>query len=234
MRFIDKRDFDSLRRFLEENELVDYYEDIKAITSMKGRREVIERAQEILPDFDFSHIERVAVALDELGVEYSLDFSIVRGLDYYTGVVFEIYAMEGLGAQNQICGGGSYRLTHLFGGGDVPSTGFAIGFDRVAEICSIKPDEPDKILVACTPGMELDALRIAERLRRGGLVVYTDVMGRGLKKQLSFANTVKARFAIIVAEEEYGRGAVLIKDMSSGEQREVHESSILDYIGVRS
>jgi histidyl-tRNA synthetase len=232
MRFIDKKDFESLERFLEENDLMDYYDDIKTLISMKGRKEVIENAREVLPDFDFGYIESVAMGLERLEVDFNLDFSIVRGLDYYTGVVFEIYAVEGLGAQNQICGGGSYRLTHLFGGGDVPSTGFAIGFDRVAEICSVKSEKAERIVVACTPGMELNALRIAENLRAKGLVVYTDVMERGLKKQLSFANTVNARFAVIVADREYEKGVVLVKDMESGEQREVPKSSILEYFGL--
>ena len=81
--------------------------------------------------------EKTLKLLDAYGVDYLLDFGIARGLDYYTGMVFEVYAEGGLGAQKQICGGGSYQLIQLFGGGDVPSTGFGIGFDRIMEICPL-------------------------------------------------------------------------------------------------
>ncbi len=77
--------------------------------------------------------EQMVQLLEAYGVQFTIDFEIVRGLEYYSGTVFEIYA-EGLGAQRQICGGGTYELASLFGGAAVSSTGFGLGFDRIMEI----------------------------------------------------------------------------------------------------
>jgi len=218
MRLIDKNDLTGLEEYLDTLDLEEYLDPIKDLVELKGGVEIIGTAREIIPDFDFSHLEKVCEGLEEMGVEYNLDFSIVRGLDYYTGIVFEAFAKEGLGAQNQICGGGSYRLAHLFGGADVPSTGFALGFDRIAEICRMDIEPKGSVLVAYTPGMEFEALRISEMLRKSGRIVLNDVMGRNLRKQLSFANTIKARYAIIVAENEFKEGKVILRDLEKGEQ----------------
>ncbi len=218
MRMIDKNDLEGLERYLSSEGLEGYFDPIKDLIGLKGGMEVIDSAREVIPEFDFSHLENLSKGLEKLEVEYNLDLSIVRGLDYYTGVVFEAFAKKGLGAQNQICGGGSYRLTHLFGGADVPSTGFALGFDRIAEICEIESEATKRILVAYTPGMELEALKISEMLRKSGKAVLSDVMERNLKKQLSFANTIAARYAVIVAENEFKEGKVVLRDLEKGEQ----------------
>jgi histidyl-tRNA synthetase len=151
-------------------------------------------------------------------------------LDDDPGVVFEAFAKKGLGAQNQICGGGSYRLSHLFGGSDVPSTGFALGFDRIAEICEVEPKAVESILVAHTSEMELEALEIAEKLRKSKKIVLTDVMERNLKKQLSFANSVGARYAVIVAENEFKEGKVILRDLERGEQRTIRIIDLLKHL----
>jgi histidyl-tRNA synthetase len=218
MRMIDKKDLQGLERYLNSEGLEGYLESINELIRLKGGTEIIDHAREIIPDFDFSHLQNLCKGLEKLQIDYNLDFSIVRGLDYYTGVVFEAFAKKGLGAQNQICGGGSYRLSHLFGGSDVPSTGFAFGFDRIAEICEIEPRAIESILVASTAGMELKALEIAEKLRKLSKRVLTDVMERNLKKQLSFANSIGARFAVIVAEKEFKEGKVILRDLEKGEQ----------------
>ncbi|MBO8181546.1 MAG: histidine--tRNA ligase [Archaeoglobus sp.] len=228
-RMIDKNDIEGLEEYLSSEGFEGYIDRIKDLIGLKGGMEVIEHSREIIPEFDFSHLRNLCEGLEKLEIEYNLDFSIVRGLDYYTGVVFEAFAKRGLGAQNQICGGGSYRLTHLFGGADVPSTGFALGFDRIAEICEMKADSAESILVAYTPGMELEALKISERLRGSGKIVLSDVMERNLKKQLSFANTIGAKYAVIVAENEFKEGKVILRDLEKGEQVLVDISEIRKY-----
>ncbi len=228
-RMIDKNDIEGLERYLSSEGLEEYLELVRDLIGLKGGMEVIDSAKEIIPDFDFSHLENLCKGLEKLGIEYNLDFSIVRGLDYYTGVVFEAFAKKGLGAQNQICGGGSYRLTHLFGGADVPSTGFALGFDRIAEICEIDAETPELILVAHTPGMELEALEICEKLRKSGRIVLSDVMERNLKKQLSFANTIAAKYAVIVAENEFKEGKVILRDLEEGKQILLDVNGLQEY-----
>jgi len=153
---------------------------------------------------------------EEPSLAYQVDLGIARGLDYYTGMVFEIYC-EGLGAQNQVCGGGSYRLAQLFGGEDIPSTGYAIGFDRVMEICDVKPSRKKRVVVVSFDDTRKEAIVIAKRLREH-VHAYVDVMGRKFKDQISYANTIGASHVVIVGRNELDAGKIALKDMSTGEQ----------------
>ncbi|MBU4077818.1 MAG: ATP phosphoribosyltransferase regulatory subunit, partial [Euryarchaeota archaeon] len=154
--------------------------------------------------------------LDVYGLDYQVDLGIARGLDYYTGMVFEIYC-EGLGAQNQVCGGGSYRLAQLFGGEDTPSTGYAIGFDRIMEICEVKPEAPRRIVIVSFEDTRKEAIVIAQKLREH-VPVYIDVMGRKFKDQIAYANTIGASHVVIVGKNELDAGKVALKNMKTGEQ----------------
>lgn len=216
MRLIDKKDLDTLDNYLSEIGRENLKEIVYPIIELVGDADVIEEAKEIIPDFDFTHIERVAKTLEELGIEFKIDLGIARGLDYYTGIVFEAYA-EGLGAQNQICGGGSYRLAHLFGGDNVPATGFALGFDRIAEICETEVKKPIKVVVVSFKGLEKESLKIANAIRSKAVVI-TDVMERSVKKQLSYANDISADYAVIVGEKELKEGKIAVKDLRTQEQ----------------
>ena len=231
MRLIDKKDLDQLERYLDEvNVGDDLREAVFSLVELVGSREIIDEAKQIIPDFDFMHVERVCDVLDALDVDYKLDFGIARGLDYYTGIVFEAYAREGLGAQKQICGGGSYRLAHLFGGDDIPATGFALGFDRIAEICEVEAEKKKVVVVANLKGLEVEAFKIAEMLRKKGITVVVDVMERNLKRQMSYANDINADIAIIVGEKELKEGKVGVKDLRSGEQKTVSLDELADAI----
>ncbi|RLI89395.1 MAG: histidine--tRNA ligase [Archaeoglobales archaeon] len=228
MRLIDKKDVEGLIKHLEEIKAPqDLSEAILSLIELSGGRDVLKDASE-LTGFDIGHMEKLCDVLDSMGVEYTIDLGIARGLDYYTGVVFEAYA-EGLGAQNQICGGGSYRLAHLFGGEDVPSTGFALGFDRIVEICKLTPEEKTVVVVA-NVGLENEAFKLADLLRRHGICAITDVMERSLKRQLSFANDVNARFAVIIGKKEIESGRYTVKDMASGESLQLEFDSLLEYL----
>ncbi len=220
-RLIDKEQLDELERLMRGRGLDVLYAKISELISTKGDAGVIEKVREILDSSvneDLDYLKEVCTLLDSYGVEYVVDMSIVRGLDYYTGIVFEAYA-ESLGAQKQVCGGGSYRLSHLFGGEDVPSTGFAIGFDRVMEVCRVSPSRKLKVAVV-DANCSREAVRLAEMLRdRVKAAVIVDVMGRNLKKQLSHCSD--ADFAVIVGRKELEGGYYTLKDMRSGEQRKV-------------
>lgn len=230
MRLIDKKDVEGLESYLDDVGVSpDLRDSIFSLVELVGSRDIIYSAREIIPDFDFGHIEKVCDILDALDVEYKLDFGIARGLDYYTGVVFEAYAKEGLGAQNQICGGGSYRLAHLFGGEDTPATGFALGFDRIAEICKVEVVRKKRVVIVSFRGLEGEAFKIASMLRDRAVVV-TDVMERNVKKQLSYANDINADLAVIVGERELKEGKVAVKDLKSGEQKTVSMEELLDAI----
>ncbi len=229
MRLIDKKDLETLDSYLKEIGAENLKDTIYTLVDMVGKSDILEDAKKIIPDFDFSHLEKVCQALDQLEVDYKLDLGIARGLDYYTGIVFEAYA-EGLGAQNQICGGGSYRLAHLFGGEDTPATGFALGFDRIAEICEVDARKLTKVVVVSFRGLEVEALKVANAIRSKAVVV-TDVMERSVKKQLSYANDISADYAVIVGEKELKEGKIAVKDLKTQEQKVMTLEEFLDILG---
>ncbi len=165
--------------------------------------------------------------LGAYGVKFTIDFEIVRGLEYYSGTVFEIYA-EGLGAQRQICGGGTYELASLFGGKETSSTGFGLGFDRIMEIVQMKGSRTSPVFLAFTPDVKMQAAKIAGMLRKSVPLVM-DVMGRSLGAQLKAADGAGAEFVVIVGRDEMDAGMLTLRDMAGGGQ----ESLPLAEIEVR-
>ncbi len=217
MRLVDKKDDKGLEEFLDEiNAPDDMRGKLFRLIGLRGINAVHE-ARELAGDIEaIAQFETLLNLLDVYGLEYTVDLGIARGLDYYTGMVFEIYC-EGLGAQNQVCGGGSYRLAQLFGGEDTPSTGYAIGFDRIMEICEAAPPETKRIVVVCFDDTRKEAIAIANKLR-AHVPTYVDVMGRKFKDQISYANTIGASHVVIVGKNELDAGKVALKDMRTGEQ----------------
>ena len=217
MRYVDKKDDKGLEDFLDKIQAPDEIRGkLFHLIGLRGENAVHE-ARELVGGIDaIKQFETLLELLDVYGLEYQVDLGIARGLDYYTGMVFEIYC-EGLGAQNQVCGGGSYRLVQLFGGEDTPSTGYAIGFDRIMEICELKPEAPRRIVVVSFEDTRKEAITITQKLREK-VPAYIDVMGRKFKDQISYANTIGASHVVIVGKNELDAGKVALKDMKTGEQ----------------
>jgi len=223
LRLVDKKDWEGLEKLLRKENKTELMDIVLALSETSS----IDEAREIYPNFDYDYVEKVTEILDELNLKYRVDFGIARGLDYYTGIVFEIYS-EGLGAQKQICGGGSYRLSHLFGGSDVPATGFAIGFDRVMEVCHVGFERKKRVIVI-NVGDYARALKLADYLRESGVPAIVDVMGRSVKKQMSFADSVNADFALF-AGEEINEGYVTVKNLRTGTQEKIGIKDLTDYL----
>ena len=217
MRLVDKKEYAGLEALIEEIGVEDQLKlKLFKLIKLEGRY-ILPQVREIIGNNpELVAFEKTLKLLDAYGVDYFLDFGIARGLDYYTGMVFEVYA-EGLGAQKQICGGGSYQLIQLFGGGDVPSTGFGIGFDRIMEICPLVNPASKKVVLISKPETHLEAIKFATELRKY-LPVYIDLMERNFKTQLSYANAINADYAIIVGEKELAAEKLTLKDMVSGKQ----------------
>jgi len=165
--------------------------------------------------------------LKAYGVDFTIDFEIVRGLEYYSGTVFEIYA-QGLGAQSQICGGGTYELASLFGGKETSSTGFGLGFDRIMEIVKMDSICPAPLVLVFTPDVKEEAASIARVLRKS-IPTVMDVMGRSLGAQIKAAAGSGADYVAIVGRDEIDRGKITLRDMRRGDQ----ESLSLAEIEVR-
>ncbi len=168
------------------------------------------------------HFEELKSLLDKLNVEYEVDPSIVRGLDYYTRTVFEIkYPL--LGAQDAIIGGGRYdNLVEELGGTSTPSVGFAAGMERI--ILALKTEEKipsfqdvDLYIVAVGDDQRADVLKIAKELSKV-LRVDVDLMGRKVKSQFKNASKGNARYVLVVGEDEVRSGLYTLKRMSDGTQ----------------
>jgi histidyl-tRNA synthetase len=231
MRLVDKKEYAGLEALLEEIGAEEQLKsDIFRLIKLEGRYILPEVIKIVGNIPELVSFEKTLKILDAYGVDYSLDFGIARGLDYYTGMVFEVYA-EGLGAQKQVCGGGSYQLIQLFGGGDVPSTGFGIGFDRIMEICPLEYPAPKNFVIISKPDTHLEAVKIAAELRKY-VSVHTDLMERNFKAQLTFANTINADYVVIVGEKELEAGKLTLRNMVSGEQELLTLDEIIEKVSL--
>jgi len=156
---------------------------------------------------------------------YQLKMGIVRGLDYYKGIVFEIDAPV-LGAEKQLCGGGSYELIPLFGGKATPTAGFALGFDRTilaleAEKFQLPKQTLDAYLIPIDENFILKSFEIAQKLRKNGVLTDVDLLRRGLNKSLKYANAIGVKKVVLVGLKEVPQDAVKVRDMHSGLQEVV-------------
>ena len=229
---LDKKAYDDARPILDGMGVgKDGIEAIFEITETVGGPEVLSKVKGEAGDY----LAKVLTFLDALGVkEAEVDLGVVRGLDYYTGMVFEVEAPV-LGAEKQICGGGSYTLSELFGGEKVFSTGFALGFDRVLlalekEGHAFECRPLDVYVVAASEDMKIRSFVIAGKLRNAGISTDVDIMGRKMAKAMKYASSIKARFAVIVGKEESETDSVVLRDMSTGDQRVLNVDELLENI----
>ena len=168
------------------------------------------------------HFENVKNSLKENGIEFEIDSSIVRGLDYYTKTVFEfIDGDTGL----TVLGGGRYDgLVEEFGGVHTPAVGFGTGIERLMELVSkynpnIEEKTPDLYILAVTNDENKKAIQIAEKLRDKGYFVERDLLGRSFKSQMKYADKIGAKNLLVIGEEEMRTGECKIKNMKSGEEK---------------
>jgi histidyl-tRNA synthetase len=214
---LDKKDFAALEHLLETNGFSELKESLIALVESRSLAEVFEITGDIP---EKSRIEEVFSILDSSGIPYTLNTGIARGLDYYTGIVFEAFA-ENLGAENQIMGGGTYRLAHLFGGEDTPSSGFAIGFDRVMVALGEIPAGRDPgVGLVIAPGSRKWALEVAQAFRNSGIRAETDLSGKGIGAQMAQVSR-HADFAVIIGAREAECRGVTLKNLQSGLQNEM-------------
>ncbi|MDK2790467.1 MAG: histidyl-tRNA synthetase [Methanothermococcus sp.] len=232
-RLIDKEDLENLKKLLEEIENtkgIEVKNIIFEVLECKGGKEVISILKEKLSDFPTSidALNNLEEILEFVKHEYIINFGIARGLDYYTGMVFEIYGKRE-GAR-QVCGGGRYdNLIELFGGESTPAVGFAYGFDRIMLNIDDFEVEEEAILVAPVKNDEKllkECQKIVNILRENSKVAEIDLMGRKLGKVLNYANSVGIKKVIIVGEKELSEGKVSLRDMKTGEQELINLDDI--------
>ena len=249
MRLIDKKDKMERGEFVKAlQEFGLNEEDINKVFTLielKGKPDdVLPKARELftseIAKEELKKIEELFELLKAYGIEdYALiDFGIARGFDYYTSIVFEAIADNDLGI-GSIGGGGRYdNLIEVFGGKPTPATGFAIGIERLIPILESKGLLPEfkigsDVFVAYI-GKELEikkkAIEVTQTLRKANIKAEYDIQGRKLRKALDYANSIEVKVAIILGKRDLAEGKVTIRDMESGEQKQVAIESIVEEV----
>jgi len=184
-----------------------------------------------------THFTQLLNYLDLLERPYSLNHRLVRGLDYYTKTVFEVWA-QGIGAQNAMCGGGRYDgLIEQLGGQPTPGIGFATGIERI--IMSMKEQnlpvpelaQPQVFIAHHGENTSAVAMKTVFALRESGIGVNIAFGQRSMKAQFREANRLKAQFVIIIGEEEVAADEVTLKNMANGEQQRIPVQEVSSFLG---
>ncbi len=195
----------------------------KVRTLMKGNRKGMEGIEEI---------ERILGLVKGYGIsdKIRVDASLARGLDYYTGPIFEA-VIKGGEETGSVAGGGRYdRLIELYGGKPTPATGISFGVERIAGILadSIGVKNRTKVfVVAVNDKVRKDVVELAQKLRESGVNSEIDLLGRNLRKQLDFVNANGIPFALIVGEQELKSKKFTLRNMNTGKESKLKMDGIV-------
>ncbi|MBD1881878.1 histidine--tRNA ligase [Coleofasciculus sp. FACHB-T130] len=209
------------------------------ILDSKDRRtqEIVQDAPSILDYLSSDscrYFEQIQARLADLGIAYQLNPRLVRGLDYYTHIAFEIIS-DDLGAQATVCGGGRYDgLVAELGGPKTPAVGWAMGLERLIILLQQLQEAPvpalDFYIVSRGEKAESQALQLAQKLRQAGFSVDLDLSGSAFKKQFARADRSGAVACLVLGEEEAENQTVKLKWMASKEQSAIAQSELLGTI----
>ena len=203
--------------------------------------EVMKTAPKItdyLNDASKKHFDEVKKYLEAMGIEYVVDPSCVRGLDYYTNTVFEVEAeVAGFGAQNVLCAGGRYNnLVKELGGPDTPGVGFALGFERLLtaleyeKINLIDENSIDIYIAPMSDNEKSYSISILNALRMSGFKADMDYMGRNLKSNFKQAERLNAKYIMIVGEEEAKTDLLTIKNNNTKEEYKIKLDELVSFL----
>jgi histidyl-tRNA synthetase len=183
-----------------------------------------------------THFKEVCSLLDERNIAYTINSRLVRGLDYYTRTAFEIVGGDKLGSQNTIVGGGRYDgLSEMIGGPKTKGFGFASGIERILlslpeETVERAKESPSLFIAYIGDQARSHSFGLARRLREAGVSVVVDLEGRKLKKALAFADSLKARYSLIIGDDEIEKQSYTMRDMQKSEQQTLKESEIIEIL----
>lgn len=165
--------------------------------------------------------------LTAMGIEYTVDPNIVRGLDYYTKTAFE-FVTTSIGAQGTVCGGGRYdHLIEELGGPPIPGVGFGLGIERLLmlmEACGAdfpEDDSTDVFIAVMGDRAKAFGLKLCREMRQKGITAEMDTLARNIKGQFKYADRLNARYTLVIGENELEKGVVSLKDMKNSQQREI-------------
>lgn len=224
--------FDSQNR-LQKNPLriLDSKDD-KDIEIAKNAPQISDFYEESAKD----NFENILKSLDDLGIDYQVNQRLVRGLDYYTGTVFEFITLadgsdKSLGAQNTVLAGGRYDdLIAKMGGKDLPAIGCAAGIERLMLLANLETKNPRPIfIIYVSENEENEAFKLALELRNSD--IYAEIIfGGNMKKQMKKATSLNAKFVVIIGEEEVKTKEFTVKNFDLGTAEKVATNKIIEYL----
>ncbi len=228
----DKLSEDSRRRF--ETNILRIFD-----SKVESDQKIIKDAPRLIDHLDEeskTDFEVVKNQLTKCGIPFKIDPALVRGLDYYTKLTFEIDSRS-VGAQTALCGGGRYDLLiETLGGKPTPATGFAAGIERILLACenekSFTVPEPaiDVYLIRIDNELESFVSELAGKLRKENLSVDFDYLQRSVKAQMREANKLNAKYVLFIGGDEYKQGLMNLKNMSTGVEEKVSIDSIREFV----
>ena len=206
---------------------------ILEFSKLKGSPEEISKSLDVSQFENWSELTTLFESLSNRNVKnIQIDFGIVRGLDYYSGVVFEAFDQTfDIGA---LVGGGRYdNLPSVFGRNDLGATGVAGGVERIMlalenQKSSFKENTNRISVLYVNDEMKANAMKITSSLRENNIPTDIDLSGRALKKQME--NSIQSKFSIIVGPDEFSNGMVVVRNMSDRSENQVKISELLDYV----
>jgi histidyl-tRNA synthetase len=227
---MDKKEYDAALQLVQSQKTRGVLEGLLEIKG-KDWRDTVEQLKAYLSSYQSAKAaaenlgEILSLITESANLTVTVDPAFARGLEYYTGMIFEIYIPE---LEIALGGGGRYdRLIEVFGGDPTPAVGCAHGIDRVAialqtQKTSFEGKSGKRVAVTpITEALKLQALKVAQQLRAAGIAVEFEVMGRKMAKALEDADRRKVDYAVIVGERELKEGAVMLRNLSKREQRVV-------------
>ena len=180
--------------------------------------------------------EELKTNLTSMGIGYTVDPNIVRGLDYYTKTAFEFVTTK-IGAQGTVCGGGRYdHLIEELGGPPIPGVGFGLGIERLlllmdANEAYFPEDQGVEVFIAVMGERAKSfGLKLCREMRQKGIVAEMDTLARNIKGQFKYADRLNARYTLVIGDNELDKGVVSLKDMAASSQREVAIEDIYNEI----
>jgi len=241
MRAIDSRDESRLRDELDRAEVGGHDRNLlNALIALHGDAKVLDQAEKLVSGLPkaraaVQNLHEILKQVRLLGVEdFSVDFGIARGLEYYTDVVFEFYVDD-----VQVAGGGRYdELIEHLGGEPCPAVGVGFGVDRIAQALlkrkiEVARERLDCMVLPASESILDDCLRVARELRAAGLAVDVDLMGRSLTKAISYADARGAESVVIVGAKDLAMGKVTLRDMRTGVQEKVSKQELVEKLRQR-
>jgi len=204
-----------------------------------GGKDIVKNAPRLIDhlcDDCKAHFEALKTRLEAIGISYTIDPNIVRGLDYYTRTVFE-FVSENVGTQGTICGGGRYDgLVEDCGGTATPGIGFAMGVERLlleAEAQGVLKEAPSytRIYIASmSDAAKIEALKLCYALRLADIGCETDMAGRSFKAQMKYAGKQGIPFLAVIGDDELASGEVKVKCMADGTETPVKLDGLVDFM----